>query len=706
MNNILKRFTSREFLELLVVLLVPITSFVIAFFTLNHYGVNWDEPYHYRRGQAFLHYYLTGNKTYEGIPKYPPLKGDPDSPGFRNTNEVFYSVQRNPSLSDPAFRRSYYQDDAWDGKYFIDQENSYGHPPLNDILAAFSNYIFYQKLGILGDLESYHLFIISAVSLSAFFVAIFMWKEFGLIESIISSLTLVSYPLILGEQHFNIKDPVEASFFTIVLLAFYLAITKNRIHWLIVAIIFFGLALSTKFNIVFSLIPMALLFFYLVFKNRERASFRPFLKKVLIILVISPIIVLGMLIASYPTIWKNPVVGLLQIVRFYMEVGYSKSQPNPYYLFGFLNTYPLIWIFYTTPPIVLFLIFSFLPRLKKSLRKSSFIILLLLWLLVTIGRNSLFGALSYGGVRLIMEYIPALAMISGISAGYLTKFINNRNYLILIFTFIILGFLPTFYKLYKIHPNENVYFNFLIGGLSGAKEKNLNSWGNSNGNAYYPSIIWLNEHADKNAKLSLPIALTSNIPRYKLRGDIAVSPFYWSGLRHEGEYLIELTYDYQAMDWFSLNYLNAAMAPVYEVKVDGIPIAKVWKNDESHILPTFRNTKIDKSIVVVDKKAKNIKLTLPKSEKVLSVRIIQPVKDCKQVNTGYVQTSLDGKTWSRETEDMALDQLDRQEIKKFDSNFDYYFVGKKIKFLIFNVDSEESCPLKSREALVTSLSND
>src|SRR3990167_10265356 len=155
----------KQRLTLLIVLFIPALSLLIGIWTLGHYGINWDEPYHYRRGQAFLHFFLTGKKTYEGLPKYPPLAGDSDNPGFRDAEKNWEELKENPGLSDPEFRRSFYQDDSWNGEYFIDIEKSYGHPPLNGILASVFNKVFYQKLGLLGDLESYRLFIVVAVSL-------------------------------------------------------------------------------------------------------------------------------------------------------------------------------------------------------------------------------------------------------------------------------------------------------------------------------------------------------------------------------------------------------------------------------------------------------------------------------------------------------------------------------------------------------------
>src|SRR5258708_7821750 len=324
----------KQRLKLLLIFVVPILSLIISIATLSHYGINWDEPYHYRRGQAFLQFFLTGQKTYYNIPKYPPLKGDSDNPNFRDGQKNFEEIQKNPSLSDPNFRRSFYQDDSWNGEFFIDIENSYGHPALNGVLAAISNKIFYQKLGILGDLESYRLFTILTVSLATFFIAIFMWKEFGIAESFFATLAFAAYPLLLAEQHFDIKDPVETSFYAITIISAYLGIKKNKLTWLLISVIFFALGLSTKFNIIFSLIPLTIWFVFYIWKNKQSLPLRgkqKLFKNILITLSIAPFIIFAALVLSYPTLWKNPIDGLGQIVKFYLEVGFPQALPAGFY---------------------------------------------------------------------------------------------------------------------------------------------------------------------------------------------------------------------------------------------------------------------------------------------------------------------------------------------------------------------------------------
>lgn len=689
--------------KLFLVLILPVIFLVYSLITIKDYGINWDEPYHYRRGQSFLQYFLTGQKNYNNIPKHPPLQGDSDNPTFRNAQEKLEEVQNNPSLSNPTFRRSFYQDDSWNGEYFIDLENSYGHPALNDVLAAISNKIFFQKLGIMGDLESYHFFIIMTVSLATFFIALFMWKEFGIVESVVTTLAFASYPLLLGEQHFNIKDPVETSFYTITVLAAYLGLKKNKFRWLLTAIIFFSLALSTKFNVLFSVIPLGLWFLYFLHKKGKSIDKNRMTKNLILVILLTPVIALGILFLSYPTLWKNPLSGFEQIVKFYLEVGYPGTPIQGYSHLGFFNSYPLTWIFYTTPPILIALFISSVIFFKKLLKSSGFILLLFTWLAVIVGRNSLFGALSYGGVRIIMEYITPLALIAGITAGYFVKINHTKIFLVLSTVIILAGFVPTLVKLIRIHPNENVYFNFLIGGLAGAKNKDIPYWGDSYGNAYFPGILWLNTHAEMDAKVSTPVGNTSNIPRFKLRPDIAVSPYYWSGLKHSGEYLIELTYNYDPMNYFALKYLNEAMIPVYEVKVDGVAIAKVWKNDLNHVKSEFKNTQNIFVSPQTNKTAQTLELDLHEVKKIMKVQITQPITDCTPLKTGYVATSADGKIWTREPEDIAVDQQNREEIKTLTPIYEYLFVARNARFITFNVDGQNTCLLKATQAVVTVL---
>lgn len=198
---------------------IPLVYFIVAIWTLPHFGINWDEPFHFNRGWAYLHYFLTGEKNYLQLPQYPQLKGSSDFMGREGEGELFLNSKSSSIPSNPSYRRSYFQSDVFNFEYFSKNDGG-GHPPANDILAAFFNFMFYQKLGLLGDIESYHLFEITVAAFLILGVTYFTYYHFGILAALVAGFSLASYPLFFAESHFNIKDPAEASFFGLTIITF------------------------------------------------------------------------------------------------------------------------------------------------------------------------------------------------------------------------------------------------------------------------------------------------------------------------------------------------------------------------------------------------------------------------------------------------------------------------------------------------------
>jgi len=59
--------------EILLILFIPLLFLIIGTAVLKDYGFNWDEPLHFMRGQAYLHFLLTGEKDYSSLSVYPRL---------------------------------------------------------------------------------------------------------------------------------------------------------------------------------------------------------------------------------------------------------------------------------------------------------------------------------------------------------------------------------------------------------------------------------------------------------------------------------------------------------------------------------------------------------------------------------------------------------------------------------------------------------
>ena len=552
--------------------------------TVSDYGINWDEPVHYIRGQAFLRFFLTGKKDNNDLPRiathYAKLKG------YEPPKNIEYA-------DDKIFRRSIYQLDNQGTNYLSFNEfvsNPGSHPPINGELASVFNYIFYQKLGWMGDVESYHLFVIFVSFLLVLSVFLFVSEQYGFFAGLISFLSLILYPLFFSESHFNIKDPVEASFYGMTIIFFYNGIVRQKKKWIFLSSLTAGIALGTKFNIFF-IFPTLLTWLIVLKWEQFRNLKRPFDKGITLVLILFLILPFFILFIFYPNLWSDPINKFILMLSFYRDIGTITYQPPQYLFLGFINTYALKWVLFITPLVVLFFsCFGIIYSLKHSIHeKNKTSLLVLLWFVIPILRVSVFHTGIYGGVRQIMEFIPAMAILSGIGAGYMVRKLHGyivknlkpfshltiKPFQLLI----ILSFIPIALKLISIHPNENVYMNPLIGGLRGAEKRNFADWGSTLGSAYRQGIIWINQYAEKEASLALVNGFSSNIPRIWIRKDIDFNESYYSSYSKKGEYLMEVTdYSFGVLTPKEKRLYIDNLLPVYQVKVDGVPILKIWKN--------------------------------------------------------------------------------------------------------------------------------
>lgn len=657
--NIKLKYSTRLLLSAALVFSVFLA---VGLATLSDYGISWDSAIHFIRGQAYLYYFSTGKTDYRDL------------------------------ATDQNFRRSYYQTDAPSANFFLESDS--GHPPLSDVLSSIFNSIFYQKLGILGDVEGYHLFIVFT---SAVLVAlVFYWaaREYGWFAGSLATLAMALYPIFFGESHFNIKDPAETAFFSLTLFSFYQGIKNDSRRWVLASAIFCGLALGTKFNILF--LPL-IIFPWLVIRLPKLSA------KTILFLFLCPLIVLGIVFLGWPYLWRDPLVNFLNILNYYGKIG---STP----LAGF-NLYPIKTIFYTTPSITLFFfligVLSCLFLFRREKQKTSF--LFLIWFLIPVLRVSLPGASIYGGTRQIMEFIPAMALLAGVGAEMTRKklvklaggFWPQRKAFIHYSLFIVLlcGFIPIALKLKEIHPNENVYFNQLIGGLAGAKEKNYPYWGLSLGNPYKQGIDWLNRNAEKEARVALVIGTGANIYRPYLRSDIKYDNQFWSGYKREGEYLMEVVYqNWIRVYQFCGDYVDRLLTPVYEVKVEGIPILKIWRNDAAHTNPRFLK---EETLVAGPKdfqlQGNTLTIGLEKETELLRVTIdYYQENNCLSLGSTSFYTSIDGKNW----------QMLKEPIKEYmveSGKLIYPMAAEKAKYIKIKADDKINCVMAVKKIVISRL---
>ncbi|MCX6706122.1 MAG: glycosyltransferase family 39 protein [Candidatus Woesebacteria bacterium] len=694
---------------------VPLLFLLMGILTLKDYGINWDEPYHFMRGQAYLYFFMTGKKDYLSLPKYPRLSSQcPDwakgncsvSPG--GATDILSSPQKGPIYEDAVnalfpkglFKlwRSSYQHDVYDFNSIMAVEG--GHPPLNDIMAAFTNYVFYQRLHIMGDIESHHLFEILSSFLIVAGVGIITYFNFGLFSALVASFSLSIYPLFFSESHFNIKDPPDAAFFGLTIILFYFGIIKKNWKFIFASSIFAGLALGTKLNIVFAPFVVAPWLMYFLIRGYIKYKKILLTKKVFVALIFFIPIALGLVYAFWPYLWKDPLGSVMEVLRYYKQIGIGTPVEMTSYLVTRWkwNTYPLIWIIYTTQiPILVLSISGILYSIYLILfKKKDFPLLVLFWLLVPIIRISWPNAGSYGGVRHIMEFVPPLAITVGIGAAFILKV---KRLKIILGTLIVTSLLFATYEMVKIHPNENVYFNQIVGGLPGARAKNIPYWGNTYGNVYQQGADWLNKNAEPNARLGFPIATQANLSRNKLRTDIDFANSSWSGTNRSGEYEMEMDLEWPLKYVYSFQYYDVYLNPVYVVSVEGVPLLKVWKNDLEHTKPEFKNeiNYIPKRILIRRNVTnKEIYVDMGKEIYFTRISIQHATKGCTpQAPIGYLVLSEDNKIWKREPDPIYTPQVPVTATGWTDSNFVYLSAGKKARYIIIDPQMENSCLLSN-----------
>jgi hypothetical protein len=668
---------------------VALLFFIVNFATLSHYGVNWDEPYHFSRGQAYLHYFSTGNKDYSDLKPYT-VEGNRAPAGLAPTPV-------DPSSTKLEYRRSIFQHDQITVTALLKEEN--GHPPLNDIFAAALNRIFYGWLGVMGDIESHHLFSLLAGALLVLVVGLFARSIAGTFAGFSASLAAGLFPLLVAESHFNVKDPPLAAFFALLLFGVWKALTTQKFRWWFVAAAGGALGLGTKFNILFTvpIVAIWLVITLLVTARQKKLRWnRPAVLHAGAGFLLVGAISLGVLYATWPFLWQDPIPNLLKIIGFYQEIGTTTMYQPAFLLEGGVNLYPLVFILITTPLAVIIMASIGAVsgwRLTKSVAFAP-LALVLIWLFVTVARVMSPGSAIYGGVRQIAEFIPALAILAGIGIAAISEGVAARLAYIrkgAAFIVVALVFIPTLITLIRLHPNENVFFNSIVGGVNGARAQAIPSVGNTYGNAYYQGIAWLNQHAEQGARFGLANSTMASIPRIWIREDIQFANHYWSGPDMLAEYEIELNYDGLRSDQYSYQYLTTFLNPVWELEVDGVVLLRIWKNDREHArYPEAKMAKM-KPVRATDVNGL-IQYDLGREVQLARVDLTLDQRLCPKLESGFITTSRDGVIWERQSDNINDSQPAVPSRGKFEpGTYTHWIALTQARYIRTNLDQTKQC---------------
>lgn len=637
--------------KFLIPLFLAASFFFVGLLTLSNYGMNWDAPIRMVRGQAYLHLFLTGEKTYGDPERISPVLHRPGeyAASFNFLDTPVGGIDKPVKLTDrPLPRlefekvqqkigesRSFYQHEAWNGEAAISIYDEPGHLPLADILSALTNKLFYQTFGLFGDIESTQLFYVFICAIGVFLVSLFAYQiTNSFFAALIAGLSLALFPFFITEAHINMKDPLQATFLTGTIWSFWHWLKSGKLWWFGIFGVFVAFALGVKWNIVF--LPFILLPWQFLIRHTEEFKRWFRLRRLMMLGILGGLAIFLFLVAIWPYAWADPIGKMIGVTKYYAEVGlesgsneHGKSLP----FFGF-NVYPLILLILQTPEIIVILGFLGVMGVIRGIGGQLKVgYLVLFWFLVPIIRQIMPNMRFYMGLHQIMEVLPALAILCGIGSRVL---LDGRGKTVtrVIQTVIMISFAILLLRIIQLHPNENTYFNLLAGGLKGAYQKNFVEWSLTYGNIYKQAAIWLNENAEDNANLALVDGSMYALSPLWLRSDISISPYHFSGFEKKGEYIISLL-NPENPPVFAYRYPIRFLKPVFSIVVDGVPLITIYKNDFASIKNDFETENIYKnpSVKVIESETGNfLEIDLGKEVKVTKLILDDVLPQCRLSN--------------------------------------------------------------------------
>ena len=451
MNNYLKNIKNTEILIILLLYLGFLTTGLLSF---KDFGISIDE------WELRVHGFVNLKYIMLTLFNYAPLELD--------------EILEIPQLS------SYY---GTHGAYFA-------------VLISFIEYIFNiddeQKIYFISHFINHLIFLLS----NFYFFLIIKSRFNSFIYGLFGSLFLFLSPRIFAESFYNQKDILFLSMFIINIYYGILFLKKPTIKNSIFLSIATALAIDIRIMGLI-LVPIFLFFIYIKYLKNKNSNYFIFTP---IYLFFFPLFTF----LFWPYLWSNPLNNIIEV--FGSMSNFRWGGYNLYFGEYILGSnlpwhYTFVWIFITTP--ILYLLLFAYGFVNTSLRlKNRFFnitndsktndlwsgdqelsdllhyLIFILPIFLVVSLNSTL----YDGWRHLYFIYPSFIYIAlkGLQLINIKFFKNNNKKL---FSIIIIFLLFTSYEMFKYHPHQNVYFNFLVGKNVHEKFEN-DYWGLSNKQAF------------------------------------------------------------------------------------------------------------------------------------------------------------------------------------------------------------------------------
>lgn len=496
-----------------------------------------------------------------------------------------------------------YTDKCWTVP--IQEYKDQTQPPVARIWFWWGYRLFEKSLGLI---DGYRLGGATVTGVFLAFLLPWLWKRYGWASATATGLMLLLSPRIFVNMQYLSWDMPVTVFIVFGTMAFYRGITTGK--WALFFVMY-GLSLATKLNGLFFPIPLLLWAVWYTWKKKDLPTPNPYQW-----LVLGGAISGGVLVLSWPDLWKNPIYRLAAYLYQFTSPRGACLYLGQYFgaqsSFDFVHYstpihYPFVIMLTSTPvPVLIGLAAGIAVAIRN--RKSDQIPTLLgisglFWLLL------LAQAGGFAGERSMLTGIVFLTILAGIGFGSITtwactalKSTRGAQLPIALLACLTasLGF-----SMKSVFPHGLVYFNSVLGGTKGALEQyGMESayW-----TTYLNSSLWnfLNKDAGDQQKYMILLGMVTGSPSvYQSEDQLARDPHIKNKLgkniqivdmQAPASYLKHpesIRADYYAVCTYeeleSYGYrqpelpevLDANIPPAFSIKPGGVPIFALYKSED------------------------------------------------------------------------------------------------------------------------------
>ena len=469
-----------------------------GFAALDRYNVTWDEALgDLFFGQRYLSFWTSFDTA------YLDFEADPYPPDHR------------PDLRASAFRSR-----PWE------------HYPVGATTGALVSWLTADLLGVLDPYDGYHAANLLFAGLLLWVLWSFLGRRYGPLVASVAAVLLFVQPRVFAHLMANIKDFPLMVVYALAVIAFLSAYERGSTLGLLGAGALWGVAMGTKANGLFlPATPAALVVVDLV-RRRLPAAWKGRARRLLLTFagmgVVGPLV----WIVTWPYLWADPLARLGKNLSFiFLRRGTTRPESMAPVLEAIVLTTPLLVLALAALGVV--------AAVQRARRGDRAAVLLLVWIPSVLARYLAPSAVNYDGVRHFLEIFPPLAALAGLGVGLvadgLVRWLARRGAAFsrrsVHALAAVLVVLPAATTLLATHPFELAYWNRLAGGLAGAQARGLPQAGDYWGASYRLGLEWLDEHAEPDSFLAVPViehAVRLVAPE-RLRPDITLlgltSPF-------------------------------------------------------------------------------------------------------------------------------------------------------------------------------------